>query len=214
MFGEEKEYPWKLRQEDLAAISQPGLKTSLPEPASSLPVVQWIAFAACFVFGLVWLVIQGFMLNPGYNVSFNPKELPGTNTASLEIVPSPIRYDLLVAQPSERQAEPKTEPVKKFENGFVPVNFTSAGLPPDIGTSPLPPPISLTPPPKTEPVFTLIGIAQGSDGTVATLKTGDMPEGRDVREGDTLVGGYMVSKITADYVLLKSKKEGKTLRVE
>jgi hypothetical protein len=212
-------YPWKLRAEDLPPVP-PTVHSSAKWPP--LPWAQLAAGMALMLFGASWLVAQNLLLEPAYTVKWSPESLPALETSRrVTVVPSPVRYSLLSASvsPAEMESAFAEKPsISKPEAGFVPVNFTPDPLPNPAGATPLQK-LSLSPPPPPAlpegPRYSLVGIAQGHDGVVATLKMdGETTETKDVREGETLANTYKVLRIAPEYVLLQNKKDGKTLRVD
>lgn len=203
---------WQLREEDLPP---PSFSFDLDEkPALGWKQVFKWKQLWLILFGLLaallWVIVQAYVLDLGYTVTFKPDTLPKLSATKLTVVPAPIRYSLLQAPNEQQVAESPAIELSPppVEPGMVPVNYTPPSLPPDL----------TMPPPPAEPSFKLVGIAQGADGTVATLKIQDDQSGikdqiQDVREGSPVLDGYTVSKITADYVLIK-QKTGKTIRVE
>lgn len=212
---EQKENPWQLREEELPS----SFRFSVPENQSKgqkplFSVKKLLLIPVGIVLALLWIIIQAYALSLDYTVAFNPESLPKISTNKLVVVPSPIRYSLL------QTLAPKEEPVPSLalsppplgtSGNIVPASFTPNVLPIEL-SNPLPPP-------PAAPTFKLVGIAQGADGSVATLKIDDDATGvknqlQDAREGTTVLDGYLVSKITQEYVLIKDKKAGKTIRVE
>lgn len=167
-----------------------------------------------FILGLLWIVIQAVALDLNYNVAFDSASLPKVSANKLVVVPVPIRYSLLQASAPKEEPFPNlvlSPPPANPVNSILPASYTPNVFPPEL-SNPLPPPPS-------GPSFKLVGTAQGSDGSVATLKVEDEATNtksqlQDIREGTTLLDGYLVTKITPEYVLIKDKKAGKTIRVE
>jgi hypothetical protein len=211
------ENAWQLTEEDLPSSS---FRFAVKEKPAQVwkQVIQRPAFFLIplgLMLAIVWLVIQAFVLDVDFSIALKPDNLPKVMTSRLVVVPSPIRYSLLqTPAPEEVPLPPPVLELSKLppgNNSIVPVNYTPSVLPPEL-SNPLP-----APPPA--PSFHLVGIAQGGDGSVATLKVEDDASGvkdqlQDVREGSPLLSGYVVSRITPDYVLIKDKKAGKTIRVE
>jgi len=134
------------------------------------------------------------------------------------IVPTPVRYHLLQA-PLSQEPAPSFLHLSKLDapltSPLTPASYTPSNIPTEL----IKPAVSIPSIPvlPAPPTFKLVGIAQGRDGMVATLKIQDDNSGikdqlQDVREGSSILNGYIVSHITPDYVLIK--KTGKIIRVE
>lgn len=212
---EQPENPWQLREEELPSSFRFTVPESQSKGRKPLFTSKRLLFILVgLVFGLLWVAIQAYILSLEDTIAFDPESLPKVSTNKLVVVPSPIRYNLLQAP------TPKEEPLPTLAlsplpsnpmNSILPASYTSGVLPPELGNP--------VPPPPLGPSFKLVGTAQGSDGSVATLKVDDEATGtknqlQDAREGTTILDGYLVTKITPEYVLIKDKKAGKTIRVE
>jgi len=219
MFGDTKN-AWKLSEEDLPASSRLSNITETAYTAKPSHVQPaWLIFPLMLLLALIWFVGQHYLLDLGYTVTFNSESLPNALSNKPLIVPAPVRYNLLQPALSQDPIQPALVHLNKLETPFpnpiTPANYTPSSIPTELvkpaGTIPTP---SVLPVP---PSFKLVGIAQGRDGMVATLKIQDDSSGikdqlQDVREGSSILNGYTVSRITPDYVLVQ--KTGKMIRVE
>ena len=146
-----------------------------------------------------------------------PNSLP-EKSMTLQIMPSPNRYALWVktALPEQEDAFTTKSP-PSVDTSFTPEfpNVLLNNPMPPASTIPTSLPMEVPPLPEAL-TFNLIGIAQGTDGIVATvkIKEGNTEEIKDVRQGITLLPGYTVIQIAEEYVLLKTSKGGKTIRVD
>ena len=219
MFGDTKT-AWKLSEEDLP----PTLRVNTMSEKRTVGKTQtfqstWFLFPIMLVLAAIWMISQAYLLDLGYFVSFNSETLPNFSTYKPVIVPTPVRYHLLQAPLSQEPAPPSLLHLSKLDaplpNPLTPASYT----PPNIPTELIKPAVSIPSIPvlPAPPTFKLVGIAQGRDGMVATLKIQDDNSGikdqlQDVREGSSILNGYIISHITPDYVLIK--KTGKIIRVE
>lgn len=200
-------YPWQLTESDLQAYQTPVALESVDIPVPVSPKLPWIPVSCGFLFATSWLIAQYCLLDLGYQPPEDlTRHLPTSKASqSLTIQPAPMRYHLLEAKPTLEAPLPALPDLPSTSNssGFIPASLTTSIAPlPALPEVPLPP---------SEPSFQLVGIAEGPDGKIATLKEGSQPP-VDVREGEAPMEGYTVVKIHPDYVLLKHG--GKTLRVD
>ncbi len=209
---EQPTYPWKLQPEDLPNASRQPVGHSVTPKMLPMKAIA-LSFTG-FAVGVLWLIIQYMALEPSYAPHLSQKDLPRLSDGKLVVVPSPVRYGLS-GQKDATELSDSALSLSKGEMGIIPASYTPSVLPPEL-TMPAPPPVMLSvPPPPPDTTFSLIGVAQGSDGTVATLKImGEQESIKDIRLGETLEGGYVVQQITDEAVILKQKKQGKTIRVD
>ncbi len=208
---EKQPSPWKLKAEELSPLLQASSSKQPPLPTQGL----WL------VSGFVGLLVAiGFL---GWQNSVlqmdTPTPLPElrTETVALQILPAPNRYALWAQASLSKAGE------TLLENPSITKISAAPGFPETLINDPTPPPpvlpnnlpLNLSSLPE-EPSFSLVGIAQGADGMVATIKVkaGNSEEIKDVRQGAPLLPGYTVTQIAEEYVLLKTSKGGKTIRVD
>lgn len=208
---EQRDNPWQIREDELPSSFRSAAQKSQSKGGKSNKNLFLISIG--LVLSLLWITIQAYALNLDYTVAFNPQSLPKISLNKPIVVPSPIRYSLLKTQ------VPKEEPLPALTLSLPPPGIVTNMLPANFTPNVLPPELNNPPPLPIGPRFKLVGIAQGSDGSVATLKVEDEATDtknqlQDVREGTTLLNEYLVTKITPEYVLIKDKKAGKTIRVE
>lgn len=218
---ESQENPWTIREDELPTSFRFAAPEN-PSPPKKGGVIRFLRLGTMALLpALLWMFVQNNALEPDYQPDFDASSLPQASANKWMIVPAPIRYPLLQAEAPKVDSAPQSV-LPVFSNlhavnddrHMVPVSLTSATLPP-----PEPAGLPLPPPAPAGPVFKLLGIAQGADGSVATLKVDDEAAAiknqiQDIREGSTLLDGYRVTRITPEYVLLQNGKTGKIIRVE
>jgi hypothetical protein len=209
---EKQPYPWKLNAEELSSALKAASSEMMPMQNAWLWGGISLAGLSLLV-GFLWWQSSWIQTE---NKVMIPQPLPG-KTLSLQILPSPNRYALWAQAFSSKQEE------KIPSRPVIPLISSSSEFPAILLNKPAPPPpdipvnVPLHPSsPLEEPTFNLIGIAQGTDGVVATVKVkeGNTEEIKDVRQGAPLLPGYTVTQIAEEYLLLKVSKGGKTIRVD
>jgi hypothetical protein len=209
---ESQEAPWKLQEADLPASFRM-ISPVKRKNWKRLFKLKGILLASTGVFlAAIWIALQAYMLDVDGDIAFKPDALPKLSPSRLTILPSPVRYNTLgipVQNQNQNQHQNQAEP------DMIPAPFLPTLPIPPVELS-IPAAIVPTPPPIQ---FQLIGIAEGTEGTVATLKVQNQASGvkdlmQDVREGSPVLEQYTVYKITSEYVVLKEKTTGKTIRVE
>jgi hypothetical protein len=213
---EKQPYPWKLKPEELPPTLQAGSSERLITPNNTRWFWLGVSSLAGFSVLAAFLGWQTAMVQAADEFAL-PK--PSAEKAlTLQIIPSPNRYALWAHPTSVPNEDPLQDKPAPTISLSPPPEFPAVLL---NNPTPTPPTIPVNLPVNipalpTPPTFNLIGIAQGNDGTVATIKVqdGNSEEIKDVRQGAPVLPGYTVTQIAEEYVLLKTSKGGKTLRVD
>lgn len=185
-------------------------------------IIKMMRATMIIVSSIVGLFIwQYYSLGLGnnYPVAFN---LQPIKTAHINIVPAELperEIDLNVVPPysQEIQQSNEQESERPLQGHSSPVNTLAVQEP--LFPSPPPPPVQ-----DLSPKFSLVGLALGADGKVATITINaplaiatnwsNSTISKDVREGDVVLDKYRVTKITSEYVQMIDTKNGKPLRVD
>lgn len=219
--AEKQTYPWQNGDEDIASqfdfIPSPDASIQL----SAYPWPMLLLTGSTLLMAVLWLTCQILLVQPAYTVGIPDALTKPPITERLEILPSPTRYDFLSAKPATN-SNPEIQAGEHFPAMPSSTNSGDASLqtiafnPPDETTVPAAPVVKLAPAPPVEPRFDLIGIAQGNDGSVATVKIAQNAsiDIKDARLGEPLIPGYLVTRIEEEYILVKHQQNGKIIRVD